>query len=58
MRPRLIGSVPGLDPYASPFERFQQFAQRIVKVSKVEADMEIEKSGPAGPKTERKRKKK
>jgi hypothetical protein len=40
MRPRLIDGLPGLDPNASPFERFRQITQRIVKVSKIEADME------------------
>jgi hypothetical protein len=45
MRPRAIAGVPGLDPKASPFERFQQFARMIVSVPKAEADRAMEKSG-------------
>jgi len=56
MRPRLIQGVPGLDPNASPFERFQQFTQRMLKVSKVEADMEAVRS--ARPKVRKPKSKK
>ena len=45
MRPRAISGVPGLDPKASPFERFQEFARMIVSVPKAEADREMKKSG-------------
>lgn len=45
MRPRAISGVSGLDPRASPSERFQKFAQMIVSVPKAEADKEMEKSG-------------
>lgn len=38
MRPRAIQTVPGLDPNASPFERFKEFARRIISVPKEEAD--------------------
>jgi hypothetical protein len=43
MRPRLIQSVPGLDPNGSPFERFRRFAGVIAKVRKVKADKEMKK---------------
>jgi hypothetical protein len=43
MRPRLITEVPGLDPKASPFERFQKFVQLIAAVPKAEADREMGK---------------
>jgi len=45
VRPRTISRVPGLDPKASPSERFQQFARMIVSVPKAEADKEMGKSG-------------
>lgn len=45
MRPRLIEGVPGLDPSGSPFERFRQFAERLAKVPKAEADKENKPSG-------------
>jgi len=38
MRPRAIQSVPGLNPEGTPFERFREFAWRIVSVPKEEAD--------------------
>jgi hypothetical protein len=38
MRPRAIQSVPGLNPTATPFDRFSTFVERIAKVSKDEAD--------------------
>jgi hypothetical protein len=47
MRQRLIREVPGLEPNASPFERFEQFARRIIAVPKSEAEKEIKKSGSA-----------
>lgn len=49
MRPRAIQNVPGLDSNASPFERFQEFARRLVQVPKAEADKEDMKSGHAKP---------
>jgi hypothetical protein len=45
VRPRAICDVPGLDPTASPAERFQKFARMIVSVPKEEADREMKKSG-------------
>jgi hypothetical protein len=47
MRPRAIQDVPGLDPKASPFERFRQFAATIARIPKAEADKEIEKPSTA-----------
>ena len=47
MRPRAIQSVPGLDPSATPFERFAQFARLIVAVPKTELEKHIKKSGSA-----------
>lgn len=57
MRARLIQAIPGLDPEANPFERLQQFAGRIVRVSKIEVDKEIINSGSLKPKAGPKRKK-
>jgi hypothetical protein len=45
MRPRAISGVPGLDPKASAFERFEKFVRMIISVPKAEADTEMEKSG-------------
>jgi hypothetical protein len=47
MRPRAIQGIPGLDPQASPFERFKQFARMIAAVPKSETENGIEKSGSA-----------
>ena len=47
MRPRAIQSVPGLDPAASPFSRFRQFAQMIAVVPKSEVENAIKESGSA-----------
>lgn len=47
MRPRAVQSVPGLDPNATPFERFEQFARLIVAVPKSEVEKQVEKSGSA-----------
>lgn len=41
MRPRAIQGVPGLDPGASPFERFERFARLIIAVPKSEVEKEI-----------------
>lgn len=41
MRPRAIHSVPGLDAAATPFERFEQFARRIIAVPRSEVEKEI-----------------
>lgn len=41
MRPRAIQGVPGLDPNASPFARFEQFTRMVLQVPKEEADKEI-----------------
>jgi hypothetical protein len=40
MGARLIQGVLWFDPQASPFERLCQFAGRLVKIPKAEADME------------------
>ena len=47
MRPRAIQSVPGLDPSATPFERFEQLARLIVAVPKSEVEKQVRKSGSA-----------
>lgn len=47
VRPRLIQSVPGLDPNGTPFERLRQFAKAIVAVPKSEVEKQITKSGSA-----------
>jgi hypothetical protein len=47
MRPRLIRSVPGLDPNGTPFGRFKQFAGMIAAVPKSEVENVIKKSGSA-----------
>jgi hypothetical protein len=47
MRSRAIQEVPGLDVASSPFDRFRQFAKRIVSVPKEEADMGIKKKANA-----------
>jgi hypothetical protein len=47
MRPRLIQSVPGIDPNGTPFERFKQFAGMIATVTKTELENENKKSGSA-----------
>jgi hypothetical protein len=48
MRPRLIQGVPGLDPDATPFARFEQFARMIAAVPKSELEKKkIKKSGSA-----------
>jgi hypothetical protein len=47
MRPRAIQSVPGLDPGATPFERFKHFARLIAAVPKTELEKETQKSGSA-----------
>jgi len=47
MRPRAIQGVPGLNPSATPFERFEQFARLIAAVPKSELEKEIKKSGSA-----------
>jgi hypothetical protein len=57
MRPRSIQDVPGLAPNGTPFERLQQFAGRIVRISKVQVDKEIINSGYLKPKAGPKRKK-
>ena len=44
MCPRAIQRVPGLDPSATPFARFEQFTRIVVQVSKEEADKEIKKA--------------
>ena len=44
MRPRAIQEVPGLNPAASPFDRFSEFARRIAAVSKTELEKESKKS--------------
>jgi hypothetical protein len=44
VRPRLIQSVPGLDPTATPFERFERFARLIAAVPKTELEKESKKS--------------
>jgi hypothetical protein len=54
VRPRLIQSVPGLDPGANPFERFTQFVKVIAQVPKIEADKEIKKNGSTKPRANRK----
>lgn len=54
MRPRSIQGVPGLDPKASPFERFTQFVKVIAQVSKVEADREVGGNSPTKPRATRK----
>jgi hypothetical protein len=56
MRSRLIPAEPHLDPAASPFERFQQFARQITAVSKTELEKEIKRSGSAKHGAGRKRK--
>lgn len=56
MRPRAIQSVPGLDPKASPAQRFEQFSRMLVAVPKSELEKEIEKSGSAKRRTGLKRK--
>jgi len=38
VRPRSMQNVPGLDPNASPFERFLRLARMIARVPKAEAD--------------------
>jgi hypothetical protein len=43
MRPRLIQSVPGLDPNDTPFERFRKFARRLAQIPKAEADKNTDK---------------
>ena len=47
MRPRAIQSVPGLDPRATPFERFERFARIIAAVPKSEVENETKQSGSA-----------
>ena len=48
MRPRAIQGVPGLDPNATPFERFERFARLIVAVPKTELENKNKiKSGSA-----------
>jgi hypothetical protein len=47
MRPRAIQGVPGLDPCASPFERFKQFARMIAAVPHSETEKQANKSGSA-----------
>jgi hypothetical protein len=48
VRPRAIQGVPGLNPDASPFDRFQQFARMIAAVPKSEVEKKkIKKSGSA-----------
>jgi hypothetical protein len=54
VRPRSIQGVPGLDPKASPFERFTQFVKVIAQVSKVEADREVGGNSPTKPRATRK----
>jgi hypothetical protein len=50
MRPRAIQGVPSLDPNGTPFERFRQFASKIARISKTEADNVIEFPARAGKK--------
>jgi len=47
MRPRAIQDVPGLNPQASPFERFKQFARMIAAVPKSETENVMKRSGSA-----------
>lgn len=44
MRPRLIASAPGAEnPALTPFERFENFARKIILVPKAEADRRRDK---------------
>jgi hypothetical protein len=46
MRPRSMQDVPGLDPNASPYERFRQFARLIVAVPKTEVEHKTQQLAP------------
>jgi hypothetical protein len=59
MRPRAIQVVPGLNPNATPFERFEEFGRHIAAVPKSEVSKngkngkKINKSGETGSKKKR-----